>query len=309
MGNKWILLVLVLGGIFFFNYFVSNKNNPNNENKNNSKIQVIASFYPLYFFAKVIGGDRVDVKNITPAGVEPHDYEPTTQDIAHIEKGDMLILNGSVEGWGDKIRDNLQGTDVKIVTAGEGLLKKEITEGGGKIKDPHIWLAPNLAKIEIAKITAGFTAIDPDNSNFYRYNEKKLDNALDTLDTVFKKGLQDCQTKDIITSHAAFAYLAEEYGLNQVSIAGLSPDEEPSAQKLADIAQFVKKNNIKYIFFENLISPKSSETIADEVGAKTLVLDPIEGISDDNISAGKNYFTIMVDNLKNLRIALGCELK
>lgn len=261
------------------------------------KLHVWASFYPVYFFSSQIGGDKAEVRNITPAGAEPHDYDPSTQDIARIENGDMLVLNGSVESWGDKMMDNLKGTKVKIVIAGEGLFTK----------DPHIWLDPALAKKGVKKITEGYIAVDPVNTAYYKDNEKKLDSQLDELDAEYKKGLQNCQSKDIVTSHGAFAYLAQAYDLNQVAISGLSPDEEPSAKQLADVANFVKKNHIKYIFFESLVSPKLSETIANEVGAKTLVLDPIEGISDDGIAQGKNYFTAAQDNLKNLQTALQCN--
>ncbi len=273
----------------------------------NKKVQVSTSFYPLYYFASQIAGDKADIKNITPSGSEPHDYDPSTQDIAHIESGNMLILNGGVEAWGGKIQDNLKGTKVTIVTAGEGLLTKQLTENGQTAQDPHVWLDPILAKQEVAKITQGFQSVDPSNSSYYADNEKKLDSKLDQLDQDYKQGLANCTQKDIITSHAAFGYLGARYGLNQVAIAGLSPDAEPSSQQLADVVNFAKAHNVKYIFFESLVSPKLSDTIATEVGAKTMVLDPIEGISDDDIKSGKDYYTVMQDNLKNLRIALECK--
>jgi zinc transport system substrate-binding protein len=187
------------------------------------------------------------------------------------------------------------------------LLSKQLTEKGQTMKDPHVWLNPQLAKNEVRRITDGYISIDPTNTMFYQENEKALDDKLDQLDSEYKEGLANCQNKDIITSHAAFAYLAEQYGLNQVAISGLSPDEEPSAQQLADVANFARKNNVRYIFFESLVSPKLSETIASEIGAKTMVLDPIEGLSDDDIKQGKNYFTVMEDNLKNLQTALQCS--
>lgn len=293
MRKVYLILILVIVLVFIFAFV----NQPQTKT-NSNKLQVTASFYPLYFFASQIGGDKAEVKNITPAGVEPHDYDPSTQDIARIENGNMLILNGGVEAWGDKIKDNLKGKDVKIILAGEGLLTKE---------DPHIWLSPNLAKKEVAKITDSYISIDPANEDYYKNNEKNLNAKLDQLNTSYKTALANCQSKNIITSHAAFSYLAEQYGLKQIAISGLSPDEEPSAQQLIDVANFAKQNNVKYIFFETLISPKLSETIANEIGAKTLVLDPIEGISDDDIKQGKNYFTVMEDNLKNLQTALQCS--
>jgi len=309
MKNKYTVFIiglLLIAVVIGFAYKNSTKNNTSVANK---KLQVFGSFYPIYFITSQIGGDKADVRNITPVGVEPHDYEPSTRDIARIENSNMLVLNGVVEAWGDKIKDNLKGTGVKVITAGAGLLTKDITEEGEKIKDPHIWLDPILVKQEVANIEDGFEKIDPKNTAYFQDNAKKLNANLDKLNTDFKQGLSNCQKKDFITSHAAFAYLADAYGLRQVSISGLSPDQEPSAKQLVDIVKFAKEHNVKYIFFESLVSPKLSETIANEIGAKTLVLDPIEGISDDDIKQGKNYFTVMENNLKNLQIALGCEPK
>src|SRR6266446_6638484 len=171
------------------------------------KLQVTASFYPLYYFASQIGKEKADVKNITPAAAEPHDYDPSTQNIARIETSDMLILNGSVEPWGDKIQDNLKGSKVLIVIAAQGLLNRQLTEEGKILVDPHVWLDPVLAKKEAHIIANGFIKIDPQSKVFYQDNEKALDVKLDQLDSDYKNGLKSCQQKNIITSHAAFAYL------------------------------------------------------------------------------------------------------
>lgn len=296
-----IFLILMIGYFFKAEVFKQRINSQDN------KLQVSASFYPTYYFASQIGGDKVTVRNITPAGAEPHDYDLTTGDIAKIEDGRMLILNGSFEPWGDKIMGNLKGTNVKVVVVGEGLLTGELAENGETIKDPHVWLDPQLAKKETEKITEGFVAVDRANASYYETNQKELLSKLDQIDHDFKKGLESCKKRDIVTSHAAFAYLAQRYGLIQVAISGLSPDEEPSAQQLAFTANFARENDVKYIFFESLLSPKLSDTIASEVGAKTLVLDTLEGLSDDDISSGKNYFSVMQDNLSNLKFALECN--
>jgi zinc transport system substrate-binding protein len=301
---KYILLlcVFVLVGVGF--YTLNQKQSEQETAKHG--LQVTTSFYPLYFFASQIGGDKVQVKNITPSGAEPHDYEPTAQDIARIETSDILILNGGVEAWGTKMKENLKGKPVNIVVAGQGLITQQVVEDGQKVQDPHIWLDPQLAKKESLKIAQAFEEKDPENSAYYQANEKSLESKLDALDAQYKAGLNSCKSKDIITSHAAFGYLAKSYNLVQVPIAGLSPDAEPSSQQLADIANFAQKNNVKYIFFESLVSPKLADTIAHEVGAQTLVLDPLEGISEDEIKQGKNYFTVMQSNLKNLQTALQC---
>jgi len=297
-----LIIIVGLGGLLFLN------NSTKINSSSNGKLQVTTSFYPMYFFASLIGGDKANVFNITPAASEPHDYEPTTQDIARISRSNMLILNGGkLEAWGDKIKDQLQGTNVVIVTAGDGLANKQINENGQMIQDPHVWQNPLLAKKEVEAIEKGFEKINPKDASYFQANAKKLEGELDQLDVEFKQGLASCQKKDFVTSHAAFGYLAAQYGINQVAISGVSPDEEPSSQKLAEITDLVKKENIKIIFFESLVSPKLSLTIAQETGATAMVLDPIEGISDDNLKAGKNYLTVMRDNLSNLQIALQCS--
>ncbi len=272
-----------------------------------SKIQVSASFYPLYFFSQQIGGDKANVINITPVGAEPHDYEPTAQDVAQIENSKLLVVNGSLEPWGDNIKQNLNSKNTIIVTVGDGIINQQVMEEGKNITDPHIWQSPPLAKEIVDKITNGFIQIDPANKNYYQSNANILKIKLDDLDTQYRQGLANCAQKNIITSHSAFGYLATAYGLNQVPISGLSPDAEPSPRQLADIVKFAKVNNVKYIFFESLVSPKLSDTIATEVGAKTMVLDPIEGIVNEDMAKGENYFTKMQENLANLKIALECK--
>ena len=272
------------------------------------KPQVITSFYPLYFFASQIAGDKATIFNVTPAGSEPHDYEPTAQDMARIEDGQLLILNGGqLEPWGEKLKNILQGKQISIITVGEDITNQTVVEDGNKIRDPHIWLDPALAKKEVEIIAKGLSNIDPSNKSYYDNNLLTLESKLDNLDQEFKTGLKNCQKKDIITSHAAFGYLATEYGLNQVPLSGLSPDEEPTIQKLAEVSDFAKKNGIKYIFFESLVSPKLSQTIAQSAGAQTLELNPIEGLSDQQIANGESYFTKMESNLTNLKIALECK--
>lgn len=296
-------MLIILVGLFWLFQSITK---PVSQTDNN-RIQVTTSFYPLYFFATQIGGDYINVVNITPAGAEPHDYEPTTQDVAKIQNSELLILNGGVEAWGDKIKNNLSGK-TKILIAGADLLTQQLTDEEGKNGlDPHIWLSPQLAKIETEKIATEMENLDPQHLKYYQNNETNLETRLDNLDQSYKQGLGNCNKKDIITSHAAFGYLAKAYGLDQVAVAGLSPDAEPSAQQLAKVVDFAKQNNIKYIFFESLISPKLSNTIASEVGAQTLVLDPLEGLSSDDMKKGQDYFSVMQQNLANLQIALDCQ--
>ncbi len=300
-------LVIVVTGFFFV--FKKTANTPAvAPSKEESRIQVVTSFYPLYFVTTEIVGDRATVYNITPSGAEPHDYEPTTQDIARIEDSELLILNGGdIEPWASDIREILKNSDTKIITTGAELMSLAEIEDGVKINDPHVWLDPMLVIKQAEVILDSLAKADPTNALYYKNNAATLTAKLESLDKEFKQNLNACKKKDIITSHTAFGYLTAAYGFNQVSVTGVSPDEEPSAQQLAKIAEFAKKNNVKYIFFETLVSPKLSETIANEVGAQTLVLNPLEGLNKNEIAAGKNYFTEMKSNLANLMIALECR--
>lgn len=282
----------------------------NNAATPQNKIQVVASFYPLADFAKNVGGDYVTVTNITPAGAEPHDYEPTPQDIAKAYNSKVFIFNGNgVDGWADKIQSDLEGKGVKVVKISDHLdsLKKNAQDEEGGQYDPHFWLDPVNVEKEADFIADALAQIDPAHKDAYNQNRDNFKKKLSDLDQEYKTGLTSCQLRTIVTSHNAFNYLANRYNLTTLYILGLSPDEEPSPKAIADVANTAKQKGIKYIFFETLVSPKLSETIANEIGAKTLVLNPIEGLTDEEIAQGKNYISVMKDNLANLRTALQCQ--
>lgn len=319
MKNKWIYFIIgiLLVAVFGYGFNIDIFKQSITSQPDTKKLQVATSFYPLYYFAIEVGKDRAKVINITPVGSESHDYEPTAQDVAIITNSKLLILNGTgFEPWYEKIKRDIVQKNIKVIETTQGLNlmegevedeEKEEEREDRNSKDPHVWLSPVLAGRQIEKIKDAFIEVDSQNKDYYSINAKDLQDRLIKLDKKYRDGLKECKQKNIVTSHIAFAYLAKEYGLNQVAISGLSPDEEPSAQQLTEVTKFAKENNVKYIFFESLVSPKLSETIANEVGAKTLVLDPIEGLSDDDIKQGKNYFTVMEDNLKNLKTALQCS--
>ncbi len=305
MHKKYLIGLLVAvcigGGIVLWKY------NGSVTKISTPSLHVVTSFYPLYFFASEIAGDKAEVKNITPAGAEPHDYEPTARDSADMEGSRLIILNGGgFESWANKIKENINTKQIDIVTAGEGLMTRDVIQNGESTIDPHVWLAPSMAQQMVDKIEAGFARVDPTNALYYASNADALKLKLRTLDTEYQEGLAHCAQKNIVTTHSAFGYLARAYHLNQVALAGLSPDAEPSSRDVARVAQFVKDHDIKYIFFESLVSPKLSQTVAMEVGARTLVLNPLEGLTSEEIAAGKNYLTEMRQNLINLKIALVC---
>jgi zinc transport system substrate-binding protein len=308
MNRKYILsgavIVAVLAGLFLAAARYGRPAEITTENK----LQVAASFYPLYFFSRQIGGDKADILNITPSGAEPHDYEPTSRDMARMENSRLIIINGSgLEAWGNDIRQNVDFRRTLVVAAGEGLADRQLNEGGKTAIDPHVWLSPVLAEKMVDQILRGFEQADPGNKDYYQTNADVLKSKITDLDAAYKQGLVNCVRKNIVTSHAAFGYLAAAYNLNQVAIAGLSPDAEPSPRQMADIVKFTKDNHVTYIFFESLTSPKLSETIAREAGVKTLVLDPIEGLNAQDIVQGRDYFTQMRSNLANLQLALQCK--
>lgn len=307
--NRRFLLGLVLGLACIGIIALSISTHKNSEVPSGGKISVTTSFYPLYFFASQIGGDKAVVSNLTPAGAEPHEYEPTAQDIVKIQDSSILVLNGGgLEAWASDVQKNIEGSATMVVSAGEGLTDRTFVEDGEEITDPHVWLSPPLAEKLADKIAAAFTEANPANASYYASNASVLKAKLASLDAAYKTKLASCKKRDIVTSHAAFGYLAAAYNLRQVPITGVSPDAEPSLRELADLTAFAKNTDVKYIFFESLVSPKLAETLAREIGAQTLVLNPLEGLTSDEIAAGKTYFTEMEENLKNLETALECTM-
>lgn len=311
MNKKYLIkIVFFLVGIFLTGLVIifAYQRAISQKSSKEEKITVVTSFYPLYFITSQLGGTSVEVINLTPAGSEPHDYDLTTGDIFKIKNSQLLVLNGGgMEVWRASLENSLGENNRTKIISMDALINQKIEENGTDKSDPHIWLDPNLA-IQIAeRIVENLKIIDSKNREYYQSNFNILKTELLALDVDFKKGLSDCKKRDILTSHDAFSYLAKAYNLNQISIAGLSPEEEPSIKKLTEIAQIAKDKNMEYIFFESLMSSKLPQTIADEIGAKVLVLNPIGSLTKDEIAQGENYFTKMRENLKNLKTALDCQ--
>ena len=257
---------------------------------------VLASFYPLQFVAERVGGDRVEVDNLTKPGVEPHDLELAPQDVAAVSDADLVVYLGGFQPAVD---------DAVTQSGSQAAFDVAETAALDLPNDPHFWLDPSrLADVGDA-LAAQLGAVDPDGAAAYSANAERLRADLESLDTAFADGLATCDSRDIVTSHEAFGYLAQRYDLTQVGIAGLSPDVEPTAADLSDVAAFVESNQISTIFYETLVSPAIAETVASETGATTAVLDPIEGLAPD--ASGSNYLSVMGDNLASLRTGLGCQ--
>jgi zinc transport system substrate-binding protein len=273
-----------------------------------SGLAVTASYYPLYDFAKQVGGDKIQLRNVTPAGTEPHDFEPSAKDLAQAQAAKIFIYNGTaLEPWADKFVKQYKG---QTVTASEGvaLLKPTVDTAEKTLNyDPHFWLDPIAAKHIVDHIAKALSSADPTNRDYYLGNARAYKTKLDQLDTAYRYGLRDCRQRTVVVSHQSMGYVAARYHLQVESVAGLSPDSEPSAARLADLTKLVRDKNIQYIFFESLVSPRLADTIASETGAKTLVLDPIEGLTDEAQKDGKNYLSLQRENLANLRLALACH--
>jgi zinc transport system substrate-binding protein len=277
------------------------------------KVNVVTSFYPLYYFAKEIGGDRANVVNLIAAGVEPHDWTPKSQDLDTVSKAQLFLYNGAgLEGWVDDFMNGF-GSDshVKSVEVSKGIPliqgnpEANKDQSGGDLNlDPHTWVSPRSAIQMAANIRDAFIAVDPGNQADYESRFQEVDSRLKALDTRFSEQLSGYTRRDIVVSHQAFGYLCRDYGLNQVAVMGLSPESEPRAQDLLRISKFVKDNHIPYIFFEELVSDQLAKTLANEAQVKTLVLNPLEGLTPAEEKAGDDYFTIMERNLQNLQKAL-----
>jgi zinc transport system substrate-binding protein len=257
------------------------------------RTRVVAAFYPLQFLAERIGGDRVSVINLVKAGAEPHDLELTPRQVADIAAAPVVLyLPGFQPAVDEAVRGEAKSTSL------------DVSEGQEVAADPHIWLDPVRFAAIAGAVTDRLSAADPAHAGEFRQRAEALQTALKALDGDYSAGLRDCARHQIVTSHAAFGYLARRYHLEQVSISGINPDEEPSAKRLDEVGSFVRANGVTTIFFETLVSPKVADTLAREVGAKTAVLDPIEGVED---VTREDYVSVMRSNLVQLRDALGCR--
>lgn len=263
------------------------------------KISVAASFYPLAYFAEQIGGDFVETTNITPLGAEPHDYEPTPKEIIKIKTSSIFIFNGgNLDPWAKKLAQDKDDQNIIFL---------DMSGHFPQTSNPHFWLDPLLAKKEAELIDGALIKIDPQHTKQYADNTAKLIGKLNDLDIKYRQGLAECRLRDIIVSHDAFGHLADRYRLNVFPISGLSPDEEPSPQQLGKIVKIVKEKNIQIIFAEPLLNKKLAQTIAGETGVGILTLNPIEGLTEDEKRLNKDYFSLMEENLINLRQALSCK--
>lgn len=268
----------------------------NASSSQDGKLDVVAAFYPLAWAAEEIGGAGVDVRNLTPPGAEPHDVELSPKDVERIRSADVVLYLGA--GFQPAVEDAVHGAEGKTVDllANERLASPVEVEGE-LTADPHIWLDPRRYRAMVERVAVALDRSVP----------VELADELQALDREFARGLALCERREVVTTHAAFGYLTRRYGLDQISISGLSPEVEPAPRKLEEIVDRVRESGATTIFFETLVSPRLAETVARETGAQTDVLDPLEGIEEADLDRGADYLSVMRENLASLRRGLECR--
>ena len=319
-------------------------NNEAKNEESNGKLNVYASVYPIYDFTKKIGGDKINLSMLTKPGEEPHHYEPSSDDIKNLSKADLFIYNGAgLESFTDKIIESnpdlktcqaSQGVDLIKAThdhdhdhdfcqnsddanhnhnhENENNHNHEAKENHSSheeehhhgMYDPHTWLSIKNAKIEMENIKNKLSEIDPDNASYYQKNFDKYAKMCDDLDKEYSQKISVLPNRVMVVSHQAFGYLCGDYGLSQVPIKNISNEDEPDAQTMAQIIDYIKKNNIKYICVEEMTSTKIADTIKAETGAQIKVLSPVETLTQEQMDKGEDYFSIMENNLKILEEVL-----
>jgi zinc transport system substrate-binding protein len=277
------------------------------------RLNVVTSFYPLEFLSKRIGGAEVNVTDLTKPGAEPHDVELNPRQVGRVaDAGLAVYLHGFQPAVDDAVAQEAKDRAFDVASAVSLLPLADGTDGRplpgadhpetADGMDPHVWLDPVRFATIADRLAERLGQADPAHAADYTARARQVHAELDALDTEFAARLKNCRRREIVTSHSAFNYLASRYGLTQVGITGISPEAEPSPQRLGKVAAQARATGTTTIFFETLVSPKVAETIAREVGARTAVLDPLEGLTEP----GADYFSVMRDNLAALTTALGC---
>jgi len=277
------------------------------------KLKVVTTLFPLYDMAKNIGSDKAEVSLLLPPGVEAHSFEPKPGDILKINEADVLVYTGKfMEPWAEDIIKGVVNKDLIVVNASLGtkMIPAAFSDSAEPAEslDPHIWLDFDNAKIMVKNILKAFQLKDPVNRNFYEQKAKDYTNKLTELDTLYKMTLATCKDREIVYGgHYAFGYLAKRYGLKYLAAQGISPDAEPTANDLINLVEQIKKDKIKYVFYEELTSPRIAETLANETGAKMLQLNAAHNLSKNQFDQGLSFFDILKKDLDNLKIGLQCQ--
>ncbi len=275
--------------------------NGQKEFQNKDKLAIVTTIYPMYDFATNIAGDKADIINLVPAGTEPHDFELSTGDMKLLEKADLFIYNGAgMENFVDKMLSAVSNKNLVVV---EAAVDVDTIESDQRT-DPHTWLSIQNAIVEAETIKDALVGLDSQNADYYEENYVFYKEKLEELATTYEKELTNLSNETIVVAHQAFGYLCAEYGLKQEAVEGLNAESEPDSARMKEIIDFCKEKDIKVIFFEELVSPKVAQTIADEVGVATDILNPIEGLTAEQEEANMDYIGLMKENLEALKRAL-----
>ncbi|MCK9574383.1 MAG: zinc ABC transporter substrate-binding protein [Clostridia bacterium] len=274
-------------------------NNTNTEDD----LVIYASLYPYYDFASKIGGNKVTVYNLVQPGEEPHEFEPTTKQMAEInDKADLLILNGAgLESWSSGLTQNILN---KTLTAATNVTTIEITSEGVSQIDPHIWLSISNAKIIMNDIKERLQSIDSENADYYQINYEKYSILFDGLNSEYIKAVESFTSTTFVVSHKAFGYIANEYNLTQLALSGLDSEGEADPATIANVIDYINANNIKIVFYHEFINSAIAAAVVNETEATLSVLNTLEGLTEEQISAGEDYLSIMAQNLIEFKIAL-----
>ena len=299
--------------------------------KADGKLTIYTTIFPIQNFTEKIGGSHVNAQSVYPANADAHSFEPSSKTMVEMAEGDAFIYSGTgAEAFADKTASTLKDQAVKTVKAAEGIkllsTQEEHAHEEGEDhdhdhegedhdhdehdhgdKDPHAWLDPVYAQQMAKNIKDTLVSLDPDHTDEYTKNYESLKKELQSLDQEFKTTLSKAKHKEILVSHAAYGYWEKRYGIEQISVLGLSASEEPSQKQLENIVQQAEKHHIKYVIFENNVSSKVSDTIRSEIGAKSLTLKNLESITEDDAKNGESYVSLMKQNLNTLKTALNVE--
>jgi zinc transport system substrate-binding protein len=296
------------------------------EHKTSTKLQVVTTLFPLYDFARSISGDRAEVTMLLPPGMEPHSFEPKPNDIIRIGKAGLFIYtNRYMEPWAETILKGIDRRRLRVVDAGQGVTYLQasaddghdheghddpVAVGRAGVMDPHIWLDFGNASLMVDTMLAGFVAADPANEGYYRAQAAGLKARLASLDQRYRAGLSDCGTRVFLHGgHYTFGYLARRYGLEYHSLSGLSSESEPSAAKMAAMVRQIRSSGVRYLFAEELLSPRLTETLANEAGVAVLKLHGAHNLGKDDVQRGAGFIGLMEQNLVNLQKGLACRSK
>jgi zinc transport system substrate-binding protein len=272
------------------------------------KLNVVTSIFPMYDMARAVGGNDVALRLLIPPGTEAHTFEPTPSDIVRLEKADVFIYNGAnMEPWVGEILSGVKNPNLLVVDTSDGItLMKAKGEGGGT--DPHIWLDIDNAKKQLDNIAAAFEKKDAAHAPDYRGRAQAYKKELDDVDRLYREGLANCGTNVIVSSgHFAFGYLAARYGLIYTSVYGLSPDSEPTPARVVEIIDLVKKEKTRYLFSEQMLDQRLTESIREETGAEILLVSSGHEISKDQFDSGTTLIDIMKENLDTFKRGLSCR--